>query len=134
MEGSIATNPSLLTALCDLQAQDSAQRHWLVKRLHDIARLTGWQSARQVAEGCESAWHKAADLGKGPPYTRDPSLSREIPQSVWDFPRKLASQNEQLLEETKGQMVYLPSHRASYAIGLISVEQELEQLDLDERG
>ncbi|KAL2753439.1 hypothetical protein ACRALDRAFT_2111761 [Sodiomyces alcalophilus JCM 7366] len=115
-------------------AQEVAQRHWLISRLHNIARLTGWQSARQIAEGCEAAWRKAAELGKGPPYTKDPSLVREIPKSVWDFPRKMASQTEQLREETKGEMVLLRSHRASYAIGLISVEQELDQLELDDGG
>ncbi|ROT38628.1 hypothetical protein SODALDRAFT_276984 [Sodiomyces alkalinus F11] len=132
--GAALVESSLPLFVGGIQAQEAAQRHWLIRRLHDTARLTGWQSARQIAEGCESAWHKAAELGKGPPYTRDPSLSREIPKSVWDFPRKMASQSEQLREETNGEMVLLPSHRAFYAIGLISVEQELDKLELNDGG
>ncbi|CAJ2513783.1 Uu.00g019020.m01.CDS01 [Anthostomella pinea] len=53
-----------------IQFRDTQQRHWLVRRLHDIARLTGWQSAHQIADGCESAWTKAAQYGRGPPYER----------------------------------------------------------------
>merc|ERR1712224_551488 len=39
-----------------VQYQDAQQRRWVVNRMHEITRLTGWQSARHIAGGCESGW------------------------------------------------------------------------------
>ncbi|KAJ2907399.1 uncharacterized protein MKZ38_003256 [Zalerion maritima] len=118
-----------------IQYQDIAQRHWLVRRMHDIARLTGWQSARQIAEGCESAWTKAADLGRGPPYQSPEGLFPDEPSSVWVNPRRI----DRAIREAKGpdgqaeqRLVLHKSEQAHYALGLLGVEQDLERLDLKE--
>ncbi|KAI0542986.1 hypothetical protein GGR58DRAFT_496452 [Xylaria digitata] len=151
-----------------VQLQDEAQRHWLVRRLRDIARLTGWQSAHQIADGCESAWTKAAQLGRGPPYKpapdsedeedakevrkrredkqrqppRPPDLSPPGMSWVWGNPRRL---DRRILEEdgaaaggggdgvaTDGKKIVLAKgEKAFYAMGLLTVEQDLEKLDLD---
>ncbi|KAL0944266.1 C6 finger domain-containing protein [Colletotrichum truncatum] len=135
---SIATEVSTLvgaalieSAFClfvgGIQYREDAQRHWLVRRMHDVARLTGWQSARQIADGCESGWKKAAAMGRGPPYTRDPSLITVIPQSVWTSPRRIGARLE-LLDGDDKVLVVAKAERAHYALGLISVEQELERL------
>ncbi|OLN95538.1 putative transcriptional regulatory protein C15D4.02-like protein 1 [Colletotrichum chlorophyti] len=113
-----------------IQYQTDAQRQWIVRRMHDIARLTGWQSARQIAEGCESGWKKAAAMGRGPPYTRDPSLNTVVPPPVWTHPRKIGARLEGLDNET--MFVMTKSERAHYALGLLSVEQELERLVIKE--
>ncbi|KAI0909325.1 hypothetical protein F4823DRAFT_443433 [Ustulina deusta] len=154
-----------------VQLQDEAQRHWLIRRLRDIARLTGWQSAHQIADGCESAWSKAAQLGRGPPYkpapdpeddedaakevrNRHKAKERQPPRSkpdlappgmswVWGNPRRL---DRRILEEDEAasgsggdgmgmdsskKIVLAKGEKAFYAMGLLSVEQDLEKLDLD---
>ncbi|KAI1306859.1 hypothetical protein F5Y03DRAFT_405809 [Xylaria venustula] len=151
-----------------VQLQDEAQRHWLVRRLRDIARLTGWQSAHQIADGCESAWSKAAQLGRGPPYrpapdaedeesakevrNRHKAKERQQPRPpgrdtpgkswVWGNPRRLdrRMQEEDVAASGNGgdgmatdgkKIVLAKGEKAFYAMGLLSVEQDLEKLDLD---
>ncbi|PSN69199.1 hypothetical protein BS50DRAFT_632992 [Corynespora cassiicola Philippines] len=53
-----------------VQYQDPAQRDWLITRLLEIDRRTGWASAGVIARACETSYEKAADMGKGPPYKR----------------------------------------------------------------
>lgn len=101
--------------------------------MHDIARLTGWQSARQIAEGCESGWKKAAAMGRGPPYARDPSLQTVVPPSVWSNPRRIGARIEQL-DSDDTVLVVAKSERAFYALGLISVEEEMERLVIKDEG
>ncbi|PWW74666.1 hypothetical protein C7212DRAFT_209055 [Tuber magnatum] len=55
-----------------VQYQDQAQREWVVMKLREIARLTGWATASRVLLGCQRAWEKAAEMGRGPAYTRPP--------------------------------------------------------------
>jgi hypothetical protein len=71
-------NPTLGAALIQItvpiffagvQYTDAAQRGWTVATLHNISRLTGWQSADKIATGCESAWYFTAKAGQGPHYT-----------------------------------------------------------------
>lgn len=52
-----------------IQFQDAKQREWLVTRLLEIDRRSGWASAGVIARSCETAWEKAANAG-APPYTR----------------------------------------------------------------
>lgn len=96
-----------------------------------MARLTGWQSARQIADGCETAWIKAAELGKGPLYVRDPMLEREMPRSLWAMPRKIHSELEQLDSSDK-VLVVARSDRAAYALGLLTAQHELDRLQLED--
>lgn len=114
-----------------LQYQDTAQRHWTVRRMHHVARLTGWQSARQIADGCEAGWVKAANLGRGPPY-ESPADVDEPPPSIWNGPRRIVDRIREL-EEEEERMVLSSSERPHYAVGLISVETELEKLELSDR-
>lgn len=120
-----------------LQYQDIAQRHWLIRRMHDISRLTGWQSARQIADGCESAWTKAAQAGRGPPYRSPEGLFPAEPSSVWVNPRRL----DRAIREHNGlgvsgqaeqRLVLHKSEQAHYALGILGVEQDLERLDLQD--
>lgn len=55
-----------------VQYQDQAQRDWVVMKLREIARLTGWATAMRVLLGCQRAWEKSAEMGKGPRYDRPP--------------------------------------------------------------
>ncbi|KAI1497701.1 hypothetical protein F5X99DRAFT_357250 [Biscogniauxia marginata] len=142
-----------------IQYQEAPQRHWLIQRLHDIARLTGWQSARQIAEGCESAWCKTAQMGRGPPYQRSSDLNRGMPNSmIWGNPRRIdrrirevdgdggddsrdqdidnnnnsSSHNNNNTTNSSRKIVLAKGEKAFYAMGLLAVEQDLERLDLEE--
>lgn len=116
-----------------LQYQDEAQRRWVVRRLRDIARLTGWQSARRIADGCESSWIKAAQLGRGAPYSRTTEAGI-VPISVWQNPRRIDRVIQELEPNEDQRIVVAKSERASYALGLLSVERDLELLELKDDG
>ncbi|KAI1767372.1 hypothetical protein GGR53DRAFT_463473 [Hypoxylon sp. FL1150] len=115
-----------------IQYRDDPQRQWLIRRLHDIARLTGWQSARQIAVGCETSWTKAAELGRGPPYTRSagPYGVVDPPGSVWVNARRL-DRLIQEVEDDGSKIVLAKAEKAYYAMGLLALEQDLEKLDLE---
>jgi hypothetical protein len=66
-----ALNESTLSLFfAGIQYRDSAQRDWLITRLLEINRRTGWASAGSIARSCETTWERAADAGRGPPYDR----------------------------------------------------------------
>ncbi|KAK7418387.1 hypothetical protein QQX98_004007 [Neonectria punicea] len=117
-----------------IEFRDDAQRTWVVRRLRDISRLTGWQSARQIADGCESAWIKAAQIGRGPEYARVEETG--LPISVWHNPRRIDRKIREL-EQGPGEerrLVLAKSERASYALGLLGVEHDLQFLELKDEG
>lgn len=98
--------------------------------MRDISRLTGWQSARQIADGCESGWVKAAEIGRGPPYVRVKEVG--VPISVWNDTRRIARKIREL-DQGDGEerrLVLAKSERASYALGLLGVEHDLQFLEL----
>ncbi|KAL2189548.1 fungal transcriptional regulatory-like protein [Thermothelomyces heterothallicus CBS 203.75] len=112
-----------------VQFQDLAQRHWTIRRLRDTARLTGWQSARQIADGCETGWNRAAEMGRGPPYHSPPELGPLFPDSVWNRPRRI-DRRIQELGAGENRLVLARSEQAHYALGLLSVERDLYTLDI----
>ncbi|KAK7981873.1 hypothetical protein PG996_009559 [Apiospora saccharicola] len=128
----IETSFPLFVAAIQLQAED--QRHWVVRRMHDVARLTGWQSARQIATGSETAWAKAAQLGQGPPYSPPENLDRSDPSvgapSIWGQPRSIQSRIQEVSADEANKLVLAKSERAFYALGLLGVQEDLEKLDL----
>ncbi|KAI7922605.1 hypothetical protein M0657_005508 [Pyricularia oryzae] len=119
-----------------VQYQDNAQRVWTIGRLLDVVRHTGWRSAHQIAGGCESAWIKAASLGRGPPYERPRHLATPANGSVWNGPRRIDKRIKELEDERardgepEGQLVLAKEEKAHFALGLIAVEQDFHRLDL----
>ncbi|KOS18301.1 hypothetical protein ESCO_003029 [Escovopsis weberi] len=114
-----------------VQFRDSAQRQWLVRRMFDTSRLTGWQSASQIAAGCESAWIKAFELKVGPPYVRSTLFSEK---SIWDNPRRIDSKIRELVpgEGEHEPLVLANADQAEYALGLLGVEDDLQVLELED--
>jgi hypothetical protein len=111
-----------------LQYQNAEQRAWTVNRLRDIARLTGWQTALAIATGCETSWVKVGELSRGPLYTRT-SEERVVPD-IWHSARRI----DRALDgktNSERQLVIERSDRVHYALGLLSVEEDFESLDLD---
>lgn len=123
--------PVSQTKLETAQLQDNNQRCWVIQRVFDVARLTGWQSARKIAIGCESAWNKVAQLGHGPEYQRPKHLV-DIPVSVWMNPRKLDQRIRDLDRTDEARLVLRQSEQTNLALGLLGVETDLEVLDLKE--
>ncbi|TVY36121.1 hypothetical protein LSUB1_G005345 [Lachnellula subtilissima] len=132
-------NPSVGAALIEsstclfvsgVQYQNAAQRSWTVTRLHDIARLTGWQTSLAIATGCETSWCKTAELGKGPAYTRI-TTPREVPD-IWLKPRRADEAFEAKTNDER--RVVSGGDRVHYALGILGVEEDFETLDLDNDG
>lgn len=113
------------------QFNDNAQRRWVVQRMLDIAHLTGWQSARQIANGCESCWVKAHKMGRGPPYELRAQIN-DSPSSVWQNPRRLDQRLHELGPEEEKQLVLTKSEQTHFALGLLGVEEDLRILKLRE--
>lgn len=68
--GAVLTESTMSLFFAGVQFQDPSQREWLVTRLLEIDRRSGWASSGIIARGCETAWEKAASMGRGPPYSR----------------------------------------------------------------
>ncbi|KAF2002276.1 hypothetical protein P154DRAFT_553189, partial [Amniculicola lignicola CBS 123094] len=68
--GAALIESSMSLFFAGVQYQDAAQREWTVTRLLEIDRRTGWASAGVIARSCETSWEKAAEMGRGPAYTR----------------------------------------------------------------
>ncbi|KAG0644972.1 hypothetical protein D0Z07_9314 [Hyphodiscus hymeniophilus] len=54
--------------IAGVQYETKEQRSWTLSRLSSISRLTGSKTGLAFAEGCEFAWTKIGELGKGPLY------------------------------------------------------------------
>jgi hypothetical protein len=75
--GSSLTEMTVPVFFAAVQYIDSMQRAWIISKLRDISRLTGWKSAEAIAGGCEKAWVVAAKQGRAPPYQRSFETERE---------------------------------------------------------
>ncbi|GJN66889.1 hypothetical protein PLICBS_000911 [Purpureocillium lilacinum] len=114
-----------------VQLQNSDQRTWVIQRMFDIARLTGWQSAMKIAIGCETAWLKAHQLGHGPAYKR-PEHLQDVPISVWMMPRRLDQRISELDGKEEQRLVLVRSEQTSLAFGLLGVEKDLDRVELED--
>ncbi|EME44107.1 hypothetical protein DOTSEDRAFT_88360 [Dothistroma septosporum NZE10] len=137
-------NPSLGAALCEscmpsffaaVQYQDPLQRRETVTRIWSIAKRTGWGSAELIANGCETAWVKAAAAGRGPPYeriarpqeyTHDPRLN-----GSWERLDPTAQPNE--MDDTDRRLVKQKAQaRLNWAIGVMGVEDDVHKIHLSD--
>lgn len=127
-------NPHLGAALVEcampmffagVQYRDHAQRVWLASRLRNIGYLTGWVSIATMAAGCEKAWERAAQMGRGPPYVRELNLEaadeRLSGRSTIAGKPPVDSNDRRFIGINSGA-------RLTWAIGLLGVEEDLEHL------
>ena len=75
--GAVLTESTMSLYFAGVQYQDAGQREWLVTRLLEVMKRTGFASAGQVARACETSWEKAAEIGRGPPYVRRTKVFEE---------------------------------------------------------
>ena len=112
-----------------VQYTDAAQRGWIITKLRDISRLTGWQTSALIASGCERAWNRAAELGKGPPYVRtmnknarDDRVAGRSREDEYKGPPK---------DNNDRRFVHVnPGTRVYWAMGILSVEEDMEQMKI----
>ena len=135
-------NPNLGAALCEscmpsffaaVQYRTPEQRHTTVMRILGIAHCTGWGSAELIANGCETAWVRAADAGRGPPYKR---AARSLHSTQSEDPR-LNGSWEQLDpdvvpdekdEDDRRLVKRNPKARLNWAIGVMGTEEDVEKV------
>lgn len=99
--------------------------------MHDISRLTGWQSAMKISVGCESAWLKAFQLGHGPEYKR-PEHLEDVPVLVWLLPRRLDERLSQHSQGEERRLTLVRSEQTDLAFGLLGVEGDLDRIHLED--
>jgi hypothetical protein len=124
-------NPSLGAALCEVtlplffagvQYADPQQRSWLVSRVREVEALTGWASVGMIAQGCETAWEKAAMRGHGPPYVRM--------KSEWHATVRVSRRTGENMETVDvgvdSETADPRGLRVHWAMGLLSGEEDVE--------
>ena len=134
-------NPSLGAALMEstlglffaaVQYRDAAQRGWTITKLRDIARLTGWQSSAAIAAGCETSWVKTYEAGRGPKYVRtmEPTArdDRVAGRRPWvDGVPPKDSNDRRFITVNAGTRVH-------WALGLLSMEEDMRMLSVSKTG
>ncbi|KAH7382487.1 hypothetical protein DE146DRAFT_681522 [Phaeosphaeria sp. MPI-PUGE-AT-0046c] len=120
--GAVLTESTMPLFFAGVQYKDPKQREWLVTRLLDIDRRTGWATAGTIAGGCETAWEKAASMGRGPPYERRTRrVEEEEPvgaASTWSDESDKGSGNKE-----RGWVVMRKSQ--PFAMNLLGTEEDL---------
>ena len=132
---------SFAVLFCGIQYIDPAQRGWTVTKLHNIAQMTGWQTSAAVAAACEIAWEKTAQAGRGPPYTR--SLDRTatdarlngsyaplMPQYTSPVSEVVSEHESQFVNHDRSLISKHGPSRVHWAMGLLSVEEDVRQMNI----
>ncbi|UPX20907.1 uncharacterized protein EKO05_0011119 [Ascochyta rabiei] len=113
--GSVLQESTMALFFAGVQYQDPAQRKWIITRLLEIDRRTGWASAGIIARGVETSWERAAQMGRGPPYKRRT--------------RKANEEGPLVLEEEEEEGANPPNwrHKEPDAVGKGSTMQEVAE-------
>ncbi|KAJ5914316.1 hypothetical protein N7504_003199 [Penicillium tannophilum] len=130
--GSSLTEMTLPIFFAGVQYVDHAQRVWIIAKLKDISRLTGWKTSDAIAGGCESSWIIAAKHGRGPPYERSVMSERERHRDDPDAPPQYVvdREAEEAYSDDRRFVTVRPPDRAFLAMGLLSLEGDLQNLEL----
>ncbi|KAI9795122.1 MAG: hypothetical protein M1816_000144 [Peltula sp. TS41687] len=117
--GAALSEVSMALFFAGVQYQDPVQRVWTANTLRAISRQTGWHAIEAIASGCEAAWEKAAQMGRGPAYVR---MTNPTARDDRLRGRPLRSIDD---DGTPGMRVH-------YAQGILGVEEDLAQMGLNE--
>ncbi|KAF2452751.1 hypothetical protein BDY21DRAFT_375323 [Lineolata rhizophorae] len=132
--GAALNETTMALFFAGVQLVDQAQRAWTVHRLRDIGKRTGWATAALIAHGCENAWERAGQAGRGPPYTRirdekstDDRLAGKIDDAAhgWKPPQ----------DPSDRRFVHIyPGTRVHWAMGLLSLEEDMKKMAEQDKG
>ncbi|KAJ5758675.1 hypothetical protein N7520_005831 [Penicillium odoratum] len=130
--GSSLTEMTMPIFFAGVQYVDHAQRVWTIAKLRDVSRLTGWKTSDAIAGGCESSWIIAAKHGRGPPYERSFISERERHRDDPDDPPQYVvdREAEELSNDDRRFVTFRPPDRAFLAMGLLSLEGDLKNLEI----
>lgn len=133
-------NPSLGASLIEasiplffagVQYRDQSHRDWLVHKLREITRLSGWASASRILLGCQRAWERMASMGHGPPYKRPPPEDEaEVPlPGMPGHPDTLYPEDTVRLaggvDNPRMNFIVTSKSRVEFAMGLLGEPDEL---------
>ncbi|KAF2725955.1 hypothetical protein K431DRAFT_280682 [Polychaeton citri CBS 116435] len=136
-------NPVLAAALNDscmssffaaIQYQDPEQRRVTVERIVALSARTGWGSGEVIANGCETAWVKAAEAGRGPPYRRvirrkfsdDPRLAGIKEEVDWKQPAREGDDYD------RRHIASSAASRIVWAVGILGMEEDMARIGIEE--
>ena len=110
-----------------VQYQDPAQRGWTITKLRDTARLTGFQTSALIAGGCESAWTRAAEMGRGPPYSRTININAPDARMTGRDNRDPATRVRPPKDNNdRGFVKMNAGTRVYWAMGILGMEDDIE--------
>jgi hypothetical protein len=128
--GAVLTESTLSLFFAGITFQDPRQREWLITRLLETDKRTGWASAGIIAKGCETAWEKAAEMGRGPPYQRRTRKIRADSEDVQGQEEagegRAGQRGEARIQEIDSETRFVVKSRtAPWALNLLGTEEDL---------
>ena len=137
LNSSVPLNPLHGAALMDatmglfhagVQFRDAAQRGWTITKLRDVARLTGWQTSALIASGCERAWMRMHEEGKGPPYERTMNTMAKDDRVAG---RSRDPDQGPPKDNNDRRFIHVnPGTRVYWAMGILSVDEDMRAMSL----
>lgn len=108
-----------------IQYQHPAQREWTVTRLFEIERRCGYDTASLIANGIQTAWWKASQNGRGPPYVRrwNTQAQDERISGAWEYKDTQVPVHDAQLEDRRFSHTKAQA-RLHFAIGIIGTEED----------
>lgn len=150
-----ALDPSFAGALMEstfsllfagVQYSDAGQRGWTISKLKDVERRCGWHTSGAIAAACEIAWERMGQAGKGPPYERTLDIHSKDARISGAGPRleglsRQAGQVSDAVTEHESEFVNhdrslidrSSSTRVHWALGLLSVEEDIKKMSLEDQ-
>ncbi|CAN9125125.1 unnamed protein product [Alternaria alternata] len=124
--GAVLTESTLSLFFAGITFQDPRQREWLITRLLETDKRTGWASAGIIAKGCETAWEKAAEMGRGPPYKRRTKRVQAVSVDMEEEETDGRNREQGRVQEIHGETRYVVKKRSPpWAMNLLGTEEDL---------
>jgi len=131
--GAVLTESTMPLFFAGVTFQEPQHREWLITRLLEIDKRTGWASAGIIARGCETAWEKAAEMGRGPPYVRRTDPIRKVDENGQYADQRedsgIARERNRVRERQTGEpetrFVVKSGLTGTWAVNLLGTEEDL---------
>ncbi|KAK6383453.1 hypothetical protein LTS17_002745 [Exophiala oligosperma] len=128
-----------------VQYTDPGQRGWTISKLRDISQRCGWHTSAAVAAACETTWERMGQAGRAPPYERKLDPRNHDDRQTGLGPRgpdasPMAGDSSNALKDHESAFVVHDrslidrsnSTRVHWALGLLSVEEDIKNMKLNE--
>lgn len=128
-----------------VQYTDAGQRGWTISKLQDIGRRCGWQTSNSISAACEITWERMGEAGRGPPYERTLDANAHDVRVNGAFQRSstettptdnpsdpVADYESEFVKHDRSLIDRSGSSRIHWALGLLSVEEDIQKMRMDE--